>query len=124
MFGLFGSISINFRAARNGCSEQNGELSFLRHWNSWFLWNEIQAGQAGTAVYFFFCHKSMTRTWVEPLEIKRRVNPLMEFDPAAIAVLLLIVLRAHVAGFNLVVKFYRIITNAGLYRISRPRNGT
>src|SRR6266478_1976148 len=59
IFGLFGSMSTSFRAARIVAAKQNGELSFLGHVGTPAFWNEIQAREARTAVYFFLFHKPM-----------------------------------------------------------------
>ena len=58
MFGLFGAMSISLRAAKIVAANRMANFLPQSHGTpAW--WSEIQAREAGTAVYFFPSHKSM-----------------------------------------------------------------
>ncbi len=71
--------------SQNRCGKQNGELSFLGHAGTPAFWDDVQAGNRGTAVYFFLSHKSMKSFTVDLktawLENQARLSFFSTFGP-------------------------------------------
>jgi len=58
MFGLFGSMSMSFLAAKIVAANRL-QTFFARSHGTPALWSEIRARESGAAVYFLLSHKPM-----------------------------------------------------------------